>query len=45
MSLINYDINIQLKCSQECILVAGTAVNQVPEFKIADTKVFVSVVT
>ena len=30
---------------QKCILVAGTAANQVPEFKITDTKLFVPAIT
>ena len=31
--------------SKDCFLVAGTAANQVPEFKITDTKLYVPVVT
>ena len=45
MSLIDCEINLQLKCSEKCILVAVTAANHVPEFKITDTKIYVSVVT
>ena len=44
MPLINCEISIQLKWSKNCILVAGTAANQNPEFKITDTKVYVPVV-
>ena len=45
MSLINCEINLHLKWSEQCILVAGTAANQVPKFKINDTKLYVPVVT
>ena len=45
MSLINYANNLQLKWSEKCILVTGTAANQAPEFKITETKLYVSVVT
>ena len=34
-----------MKLLKNCILVAGTAANQNPEFKITDTKLFVPVVT
>ena len=34
-----------MKLSKDCILVAGTAANQNPEFKITDTKLYVPVVT
>ena len=44
MSLINYEISLRLKWSKDCILVAGTAVNQNPIFKIIDTKLYVPVV-
>ena len=36
--LINCEVNLQLKLSEKCILVTGTAANQVPEFKITNTK-------
>ena len=36
MPLINFEISLQLKWSKNCILVAGTAANQNPEFKITD---------
>ena len=38
MPLINFEISLQLKWSKDCILVAGTASNQNPKFKITDTK-------
>ena len=44
MSLINYKISLRLKWSKDCILVAGTAANQNPIFKIIDTKLYVPVV-
>ena len=43
MSLINYKINLSSKLSKKRILVIGTAANQVPEFKITDTKLYVAV--
>ena len=45
MPLINYEICLQLKWSKSCILVAGTAANQSPEFKITDTKLYLPVIT
>ena len=36
MSLINCKISLQLKWSKDCFLVASTAANQKPEFKITD---------
>ena len=44
MSLINYEISLRLKWSKDCVLVAGTAENRNPIFKITDTKLYVSVV-
>ena len=38
MSLINCEISLQLKWSAKCILVAGTATNQVTNFRLTDTK-------
>ena len=38
-------MSLQLKWSKYCILVAGTATNHNPEFKITDTKLYVPVVT
>ena len=43
--LINCEVNLQLKWSEKFILVAGTAVNQVPKCTITDTKRYVPVVT
>ena len=43
--LINCEISLQLKWSKDCILVAGTAANENPEFEILDTKLYVPVVT
>ena len=45
MPLINCEINLHSKLSEKCILVAGTAANQVPEFKLTDKKLYVPVVT
>ena len=33
-----------MKCYKNCFLVDGTAVNQVPDFKITDTNFYVEVV-
>ena len=45
MPLINCEITLQLTYSKECILAAATAGNQVPKFRITDTKLYVAVVT
>ena len=45
MPLINCEISHQLKWSKNCILVAGTANNQNPKFKITHTKLYVPVLT
>ena len=45
MSLINCEISLQLKWSKNCVLVAGTAANQNPYFKMTETKLYVPVVT
>ena len=45
MPWINCEISLQLKWSNHCFLVAGTATNQKPEFKITHTRLYVSVVT
>ena len=45
MPLINCKICLQLKWSTNYILVAGTAANQNPEFKITYRKLYVPVVT
>ena len=36
MSLINCEINISLRWSKNCILIAGTVANQNPSFQIND---------
>ena len=43
MSLINCEINLQLKWSEKCISVTGTAANQVPKFE-TDAKLYIPVV-
>ena len=45
MTLINCEISLWLKCSRNCIIVAGTAKNQNPTFQINDTKLYVPAVT
>ena len=45
MPLINCETNLQLKRSRKCFLVADTVMNQMPTFRISDTKLYVSVVT
>ena len=45
MPLINCEITLQLTCSKKRFLVAGTASNQVPKFKITGAKLYVPVVT
>ena len=45
MLLINCEINIVLTRSTNYFIVAGTAANQVPTCAIADTKLYVPVVT
>ena len=44
MTLINYEINIFLTWSEECIIVTGGYGNRKPKFAITDTKVYVPVV-
>ena len=44
MPLINCEIILLLKWFEDCFLVAGTSANQVPVFKITDTKLYVPVV-
>ena len=43
--LFNCKISLQLKWSKYSLLLAGTAANQVPEFKITNTKAFVPFLT
>ena len=38
MALINCEVNLYLKWSKACILVAGTAENQEPKFEITDAE-------
>ena len=45
MSLIHCEITLHLTCSKKSILVAVTAANQVLKFRVADTKLYVPVVT
>ena len=45
MPLINCKTILQLTWSGKCFLLAGTAANQVPVFKITDTKFYVPFVT
>ena len=44
MPLTNCEVSLQFKWSKDCVLVAGTAANQNPNFKITDTKLYVPVV-
>ena len=45
MYIINCEINLQLKWSNNCILVAEAVANKKPEFQITNTKLYVPVVT
>ena len=45
MPLINCEIILQFKWTEDCILVAGTVTNQVADFKITDTKLYIPDVT
>ena len=45
MSLLNFEISLQLKWSTNCFLVAVTAANQVSEIKITDAKLYDLAVT
>ena len=45
MILTNCEINLQLKWPEKCFLVAGTAAKQLPKLTIADTKLYVPLVT
>ena len=42
--LINCEISLMLTWSNNCLLVAGTAVNQEPTFTVTDTKLYIPVV-
>ena len=45
MPIINCEISLQLKCSRNCIIVAGAATNQSPTFQINNTILYAPVVT
>ena len=45
MSLINCEVDLQLKWSKKCITVAGTGNNQHLSFQKTDTKLYLPVVT
>ena len=45
MSIINCEINLQLKWSNKFILVAEAVANKNPAFQITNTKLYVPVVT
>ena len=45
LGLINFEITLILTWSKNCFLVAGTAANQEPTFKITGTELYVLVVT
>ena len=45
MSLINCEISLHLKWSENCIIVVSIVTNQNPSFQINDTKIYVLVVT
>ena len=45
MSLINYEINLILTWSANCVIVSTNAANQNATFAITDTELYVPVVT
>ena len=45
LSLINCEINLVLTWSENCFVIDSPVENQVPTFTIADTKLYVPVVT
>ena len=45
MLLIKCEVRLQSIWSKKCFLVAGTAANQVPDFKITDKRLHVPVLT
>ena len=45
MSLINCKITLQVISPKKSIIVPGNVANQVPKFRITDTKLYVPVVT
>ena len=44
MPLINCEVSLQMKWSGNCIIVAGTALNQNPSFQMNNAKIYVPVV-
>ena len=44
MSLINWEINVMLTWSENCIISCTAATNQVTTFSITNTKIYVPVV-
>ena len=45
MPLINFEINLDLKFSKKCVIVATAIANQGATFSITVTKLYVSVIT
>ena len=45
MTLINYEINLILTWSEDCMLISGGIDNHVPKFAITDTKLYIPVAT
>ena len=45
MPLVNYEITLQLTSPKTSILAAGSTANQVPKFRISNTKLYLPVVT
>ena len=44
MSLINCEICLHLICCKKCFIVAGSAANQIPGFKVTNAEIYVSVI-
>ena len=45
MTLINCEVNLMLTWSANCVIVSTDAANQIATFGIADTKLYVPVIT
>ena len=45
MLFANCEIYLQLIESEKCLIVAGTAANQIPEVKVTDAKLYVPMIT
>ena len=45
MLFANCEIYLQLIESEKCLIVAGTAANQIPEVKATDAKLYVPMIT